>query len=135
MCRRLLCVYIGWIISYRFALLGRVKDEDAKMIKLKNKAAANATLFLIWAYPAAYNIEFNALTYSNLPPNLFAVYLPVGSYQLTPYIAYLVELWPYALRARGMILFQLSGRKQSSTHPSSFILLYRVDGIILSQTP
>lgn len=53
----------------------------------KNQSASVATIFFIFMYSPCYNIGYNALTYT-----------------------YLVELWPYALRSRGISLFQLFGR-------------------------
>lgn len=50
-------------------------------------AAARLTIFFIFAYSPAYNIGYNALTYT-----------------------YMVELFPYAQRARGLALFQFWGR-------------------------
>lgn len=49
--------------------------------------AAKFTLFWIYAYSPAYSICFNALTYT-----------------------FLVELFPYAQRARGIAIFQLFGK-------------------------
>lgn len=71
----LLCVYVGWTISMeRFLSSGSV-------------AAARLTIFFIFAYSPAYNIGYNALTYT-----------------------YLVELFPYAQRAMGLSVFQFWGR-------------------------
>lgn len=83
----LLCVYIGWTISYRYAIAGVEYDEEGEFVRQRNKPAANVTLFFILAYAPAYNIGYNALTYT-----------------------YLVELWPYALRSRGITFFQFFGR-------------------------
>ncbi|GKT78239.1 MFS sugar transporter [Colletotrichum tofieldiae] len=55
--------------------------------KYDNQSASIATIFFIFMYSPCYNIGYNALTYT-----------------------YLVELWPYALRSRGISLFQLFGR-------------------------
>ena len=55
--------------------------------KSKNTAAATATLFWIFAYPAGYNIGYNALSYT-----------------------YMVELFPYLERSRGISIFQFWGR-------------------------
>ncbi|KAK5325329.1 hypothetical protein LTR70_002494 [Exophiala xenobiotica] len=52
-----------------------------------NNAAAAATIFFIFAYSPCYNIGYNALTYT-----------------------FLVELFPYAERSRGIAIFQLFGR-------------------------
>ncbi|KAI1843544.1 hypothetical protein JX266_010177 [Neoarthrinium moseri] len=76
----LLIVYISWTISMERAMKAL---ED----KVPNSAASGATLFFIYAYTPCYNIGYNALTYT-----------------------YLVELWPYMERSRGIAFFQLFGR-------------------------
>ncbi|KAI0010809.1 guanine deaminase [Xylariaceae sp. FL0662B] len=76
----LLCVYISWTISMERAIAG--KDAG-----VPNNSANIATIFFIFAYSPCYNIGYNALTYT-----------------------YLVELWPYAERSRGIAFFQLFGR-------------------------
>ncbi|KAB8201666.1 general substrate transporter [Aspergillus parasiticus] len=71
----LLCVYIGWTISMeRFMTTGV-------------RAAAILTIFFIFAYSPAYNLGYNALTYT-----------------------YLVEIFPYFGRSRGLSWFQFYGR-------------------------
>jgi sugar porter (SP) family MFS transporter len=79
----LLLVYICWTVSMERAIAG--KDAGAP-----NQAANTATIFFIFAYAPAYNIGYNALTYT-----------------------FLVELWPYAERSRGIAWFQLFGRLAS----------------------
>ncbi|KAL2761099.1 hypothetical protein ACRALDRAFT_2096446 [Sodiomyces alcalophilus JCM 7366] len=76
----LMTVYIAWTVSMERAMHAVENDYT-------NKGASIATIFWIFAYSPAYNIGFNALTYT-----------------------YLVELWPYALRSRGISFFQLFGR-------------------------
>ena len=49
--------------------------------------AAKVTIFFIFAYSPCYNIGYNALTYT-----------------------YLVELFPFAQRAKGITIFQFFGR-------------------------
>lgn len=71
----LLCVYVGWTISME------------RFLTTEAVAAARLTIFFIFAYSPAYNIGYNALTYT-----------------------YLVELFPYAQRARGLAVFQFWGR-------------------------
>lgn len=56
-------------------------------VEHKNEVAAKLSLFWIYAYSPAYSICFNALTYT-----------------------FLVELFPYAQRARGIAIFQLFGK-------------------------
>ncbi|KAL7928429.1 general substrate transporter [Trichoderma chlorosporum] len=60
------------------------------MVNKANTAAGAATIFFIFMYQPCYNIGYNALTYT-----------------------YMVELWPYAERSRGISLFQLFGRLAS----------------------
>ncbi|KAK2044575.1 general substrate transporter [Colletotrichum somersetense] len=76
----LLLCYISWTISMSRAVHAMENDY-------KNQSASIATIFFIFAYSPCYNIGYNALTYT-----------------------YLIELWPYALRSRGLSLFQLFGR-------------------------
>ncbi|KAE9577990.1 High-affinity glucose transporter [Colletotrichum fructicola] len=76
----LLLCYISWTISMERAV--HALDND-----YKNQSASIATIFFIFMYSPCYNIGYNALTYT-----------------------YLVELWPYALRSRGISFFQLFGR-------------------------
>jgi len=76
----LLVVYIAWTISMQ-------QSMDAKAAGRSNGSAGIATIFFIFAYSPCYNLGYNALTYT-----------------------YLVELWPYAERSRGIALFQLFGR-------------------------
>lgn len=53
----LLIVYISWTVSMERAM-------DALDKKEQNSSASVATLFFIYAYTPAYNIGYNALTYS-----------------------------------------------------------------------
>ncbi|OAQ69242.1 MFS sugar transporter [Pochonia chlamydosporia 170] len=76
----LLVVYICWTVTMQQSIA-------AKNAGYTNTAAGAATIFFIFAYSPCYNIGYNALTYT-----------------------YLVELWPYAERSRGISLFQLFGR-------------------------
>ncbi|OGM47146.1 beta-glucosidase H [Aspergillus bombycis] len=71
----LLCVYIGWTISME------------RFMTTKVKAAAILTIFFIFAYSPAYNLGYNALTYT-----------------------YLIEIFPYLGRSRGLSWFQFYGR-------------------------
>ncbi|KDN67688.1 hypothetical protein CSUB01_01216 [Colletotrichum sublineola] len=76
----LLMCYIAWTISMERAVHAQENNYD-------NQGASIATIFFIFMYSPCYNIGYNALTYT-----------------------YLIELWPYALRSRGISLFQLFGR-------------------------
>ncbi|UKZ74651.1 hypothetical protein TrVFT333_002321 [Trichoderma virens FT-333] len=76
----LLVVYICWTVTMEQSIAGN-------LINKPNKAAGAATIFFIFMYQPCYNIGYNALTYT-----------------------YLVELWPYTERSRGIALFQLFGR-------------------------
>ncbi|CEL03088.1 hypothetical protein ASPCAL04246 [Aspergillus calidoustus] len=74
----LLCVYIAWTIS-----MERFMTTEAR-------AAAILTIFFIFLYSPAYNLGYNALTYT-----------------------YLVELFPYFGRSRGISWFQFYSRGAS----------------------
>ncbi|KAK0615173.1 general substrate transporter [Bombardia bombarda] len=79
----LLLCYIAWTISMERA-------QTAVAMGSNNPAANIAVLFFIYAYTPCYNIGYNALSYT-----------------------YMVELWPYAERSRGISVFQLFGRLAS----------------------
>lgn len=53
----LLCVYVFWTISMQQAMKGNESGNP-------NQAANGAVLFFIFAYAPAYNLGYNALTYS-----------------------------------------------------------------------
>ncbi|KAI1343264.1 guanine deaminase [Xylariaceae sp. FL0016] len=76
----LLVVYIGWTISMQKAMTNANSGTP-------NNVANGFVLFFIFAYSPCYNIGYNALTYT-----------------------FMVELWPYAERSRGLAFFQLFGR-------------------------
>jgi MFS family permease len=78
----MLIVYVGWTASMG-SYMESVKRDKTK----PNDVAGKLTLFWIFAYSPAYNIGYNALTYT-----------------------YMVELMPYAERSRGLALFQFFGR-------------------------
>ncbi|KAK0726891.1 general substrate transporter [Lasiosphaeria miniovina] len=71
----ILAVYVSWTIC------------TAVFIQNKSDVAAKMSLFWIYAYSPAYNLCFNALTYT-----------------------YLIEIFPYAQRARGIAIFQFWGK-------------------------
>ncbi|PMD36292.1 MFS sugar transporter-like protein [Hyaloscypha variabilis F] len=72
----MLCVYISWITAVRYS----VAALDAGTT---NKAAGIAVLFFIYSYSPWYNIGNNALAYT-----------------------YMVEIFPYAERSRGISIEQ-----------------------------
>ncbi|RDW75553.1 major myo-inositol transporter iolT [Coleophoma crateriformis] len=76
----MLTVFIGWTIAMQRVMLA--SDHG-----LKNGAASIAVLFFIFAYQPCYNIGNNALTYT-----------------------YLVEIFPFAERTRGIAVEQFFGR-------------------------
>lgn len=76
----LLMVYTGWTVAMQ-------KATTAQKAGGHNGSASAASAFFIFAYQPCYNIGFNALTYT-----------------------YMVEVWPYMERSRGIALFQLFGR-------------------------
>ena len=94
----LLMVYIGWTVSMERAVAG----ADAGT---PNEAANATVLFFIFAYKPFYSIGYNVLCYSESKPVFGAclLYADLGK-------AYLVELWPYAQRSRGIAAFQLFSR-------------------------
>jgi hypothetical protein len=58
-----------------------------RYLSTKSIAAGNLVIFWMFAYSPCYNLGYNALTYT-----------------------FLVELYPFATRSRGLSLFQLFGR-------------------------
>ncbi|RYP69202.1 hypothetical protein DL770_008300 [Monosporascus sp. CRB-9-2] len=76
----LLTVYVFWTICMQQAMKG-------KDMGVPNTAANAGVLFFIFAYAPAYNLGYNALTYT-----------------------YMVEIWPFAERSHGIAFFQLFGR-------------------------
>jgi sugar porter (SP) family MFS transporter len=76
----MLIVFIGYTIS-----LERI--QAAADNETENKQASAAAMFCYFAFSACYNIGNNALTYT-----------------------YLVELWPYATRSRGIGVQQIFGK-------------------------
>jgi hypothetical protein len=58
-----------------------------QFLEHRGAAAAKITIFFIFLYSPCYNIGYNALTYT-----------------------YLVELFPFAQRAKGITIFQFFGR-------------------------
>ncbi|KAK5660008.1 hypothetical protein OQA88_13476 [Cercophora sp. LCS_1] len=71
----ILAVYVAWTIC------------TAVFIATHSEIAAKLSLFWIYAYSPAYNLCFNALTYT-----------------------YLIEIFPFAQRARGIAIFQFWGK-------------------------
>jgi nitrate/nitrite transporter NarK len=76
----MLIVFIGYTISLE--RIQAAADNDTE-----NKQASAAAMFCYFAFSACYNIGNNALTYT-----------------------YLVELWPYATRSRGIGVQQIFGK-------------------------
>jgi len=76
----------------------------AKTNKVQNKPAAVAALFFFFAYSPAYNLGNNALTYSK--PNSEAYKKPLAN----EWLAYLIELFPYSVRTRGIGIEQVFGK-------------------------
>lgn len=65
--------------------------SQARQMITGSEAAGIATIFFIFMYTPCYNIAYNALTY-----------------------VYLVELWPYYARTKGITWFQLLSRTAST---------------------
>ncbi|KYG13808.1 hypothetical protein FVEG_14129 [Fusarium verticillioides 7600] len=79
----MLVIYVAWTVTMERA-------TAAINAGRRKNGAAVAVLFLIFAYKPAYQIFYNALTYT-----------------------YLVEIWPYAERSRGIALQQFFSRGAS----------------------
>jgi len=93
----MLCVFIALTIAIE-------EMSKAHAEKRRNNAASIAGLFFIYAYNPCYNIGNNALTYSKI----LGPYSQIFSYWHAP--AYLVELFPFAERSRGIAVEQFFGR-------------------------
>ncbi|KAK7028338.1 hexose transporter [Favolaschia claudopus] len=74
----LFLVFLGWTIA------------SARYVQTGSQAASRAVIAFIFIYSPAYNIGYNALTYS-----------------------FLVELFPFHARAKGVTFFQIFGRGAS----------------------
>ncbi|KAK3317131.1 general substrate transporter [Cercophora scortea] len=83
----LLLCYIAWTISMERAQTANDLFKLDPTRYQPNNAANIAVLFFIYAYSPCYNMGYNALTYT-----------------------YMVEIWPYSERSRGIAVFQLFGR-------------------------
>ncbi|KAM7187503.1 lactose permease [Naviculisporaceae sp. PSN 640] len=68
-------VYVAWTVC------------TAVFVSTHSEVAAKLSLFWVYAYSPAYNLCFNALTYT-----------------------YLIEIFPFAQRARGIAIFQFWGK-------------------------
>jgi hypothetical protein len=91
----LLCCYIAWTISVQQYSTSK-KVEPARL-----------TIAIIFIYQACYNIGYNALTYST-PRVLFIRQFCKAFTDIST--AFLVELFPFAQRAKGITIFQFFGR-------------------------
>ena len=88
-------IFTGWTVaSARYALTN-------------SQAASRAVIAFIFLYSPAYNIGYNALTYSAF---LFRARLPEDDALTRTSAAYLVELFPFHARAKGIAVFQWWGR-------------------------
>ncbi|KAH8595283.1 general substrate transporter [Bisporella sp. PMI_857] len=82
----MLTVYVCWTICMGVYMEAEKKHKVDPSYPL-NMTAGKMVIFFIFLYSPAYNIGFNSLTYT-----------------------YLVELFPYAERTRGLAFFQFFGR-------------------------
>jgi sugar porter (SP) family MFS transporter len=73
-------IFLGFTVSFKFL-------NDATLHKKHNSSAGHAALFFFFAFSPAYNIGNNAITYT-----------------------YLIELFPFAQRARGIGVEQIWGK-------------------------
>lgn len=79
-------MYLTCTLSLLFCYVGWTVSMQ-QFLERQGAAAAKITIFFIFAYSPCYNIGYNALTYT-----------------------YLVELFPFAQRAKGITIFQFFGR-------------------------
>ncbi|KAF2649201.1 hexose transporter-like protein [Lophiostoma macrostomum CBS 122681] len=79
-------MYLTCTVSLLLCYISWTISMEQFLVK-HSAAAAKATIFFIFAYSPCYNIGYNALTYT-----------------------YLVELFPFAQRAKGITIFQFFGR-------------------------
>jgi len=82
----MLTVYICWTICMATYMKSEARHKIDPTYPL-NKVAGKLVIFFIFLYSPAYNIGFNSLTYT-----------------------YLIEIFPYAERTRGLAFFQFFGR-------------------------
>jgi hypothetical protein len=92
----MLAVFISMTISFE-------KLNEAKIHKTTNHAASISALFWYFAYTVPYNLGNNALTYSK-PPNSFPWH------SANEVSAFLIELFPYHVRTRGIGIEQVFGK-------------------------
>jgi hypothetical protein len=88
----MLCVYIAWLVAVQ-------RTVTALNAGTTNKSAAVAVLFFIYFYSPWYNIGNNALAYSKTN-------FCFNGWKLTIHQAYMVEIFPYAERSRGISIEQ-----------------------------
>ncbi|KAL5113352.1 hypothetical protein ACEQ8H_008780 [Pleosporales sp. CAS-2024a] len=79
-------MYLTCAISLLFCYIAWTINVQ-QYTSTERKASARVTIAIIFVYQACYNVGYNALTYT-----------------------YLVELFPFAQRAKGITVFQLFGR-------------------------
>ncbi|KAF2729713.1 hexose transporter-like protein [Polyplosphaeria fusca] len=79
-------MYMVCVISLLFCYIAWTVSME-RFMTTSSQSAAIATIFFIFAYSPCYNMGYNALTYT-----------------------YLIELFPFAQRARGITIFQFFGR-------------------------
>lgn len=94
----MLLVYIGLTTSIEQFMSAKAHGNGGR-------AASIMALFFIFAHSPMYNIGNNALTYSK-----YALTLTSSSIMANTVPAYLVELFPFAERARGISVEQFFGR-------------------------
>jgi hypothetical protein len=92
----LMCCYVGWTVSMQ------------QFLARRSEIAAKVTIFWIFAYSPCYNIGYNALTYSKFTFNSHK-HMSLNIW-LTVSVAFLVELFPFAQRAKGITIFQFFSR-------------------------
>lgn len=101
--------YFHWVDHRECSVLYRwrpsvVQGSDCVSSQVgQHHSLLTKTIRFIFLYSPAYNLGYNALTYSTYISGSQSKYTNVAS-------AYLVELFPYHARAKGIAIFQWWGR-------------------------
>lgn len=86
-------IFTGWTIA------------SAEYSLTKSQASSRAVIAFIFLYSPFYNMAYNALTYSE-----YNSYVVLLQFAYPHRSAYLVEVFPYHVRAKGITIFQWWGR-------------------------
>lgn len=91
----MLAIFVAWTIAMQKSL----EATDNGNI---NNAANVAVMFFIFVYKPAYQIFYNAMVFSKCPC-VFLLVIRITNRR----IAYMVEIWPYAERSRGLAVHKV----------------------------